>query len=34
MTIPLLVLSMISVVIGLYPKPFLQVFDAISQGLL
>ena len=34
MTVPLLILSAISVVIGLYPKFFMQVFDAIAQGTL
>lgn len=34
MTVPLLVLSAISVVIGLYPKFFVQIFDAIAQGTL
>lgn len=34
MTVPLLVLSGISIVIGLYPKPFMTVFEAIAQGLL
>ena len=34
MTVPLLVLSAISIIIGLYPKPFMQIFDAIAQGIL
>ena len=34
MTVPLLVLSGISIIIGVYPKPFMEIFDVIAQGML